>query len=189
MANLRGQIFRQILIQKVEFFDRHKVGELTGLLTSDLGSLKDIVNENISRDRGLRALSEVVGTICILFTLSTQLAPILALLMVVISVLVAVFKRSTVPVFISHGMVQASISDCATETFSAIRTVRSFAGEKRQFSIFRNLVLAYQNNGIKLGTLKSANESLTRTVVYISLMALYCLGGSKVKAVRITMVS
>ncbi|XP_064960585.1 ABC transporter B family member 28-like isoform X3 [Musa acuminata AAA Group] len=182
MANLRGQIFRQILIQKVEFFDRHKVGELTGLLTSDLGSLKDIVNENISRDRGLRALSEVVGTICILFTLSTQLAPILALLMVVISVLVAVFKRSTVPVFISHGMVQASISDCATETFSAIRTVRSFAGEKRQFSIFRNLVLAYQNNGIKLGTLKSANESLTRTVVYISLMALYCLGGSKVKA-------
>ncbi|XP_065029059.1 ABC transporter B family member 28 isoform X2 [Musa acuminata AAA Group] len=148
MANLRGQIFRQILIQKVEFFDRHKV----------------------------------VGTICILFTLSTQLAPILALLMVVISVLVAVFKRSTVPVFISHGMVQASISDCATETFSAIRTVRSFAGEKRQFSIFRNLVLAYQNNGIKLGTLKSANESLTRTVVYISLMALYCLGGSKVKA-------
>ncbi|CAL9086549.1 unnamed protein product [Musa textilis] len=167
MANLRGQIFRQILIQKVvEFFDRHKVGELTGLLTSDLGSLKDIV----------------VGTICILFTLSTQLAPILGLLMVVISVLVAVFKRSTVPVFISHGMVQASISDCANETFSAIRTVRSFAGEKRQFSIFRNLVLTYQNSGIKLGTLKSANESLTRTVVYISLMALYCLGGSKVKA-------
>lgn len=35
-----------------------QVGELTGLLTSDLGSLKDIVSENISRDRGLRALSE-----------------------------------------------------------------------------------------------------------------------------------
>lgn len=52
MATLRLQIFNRILIQKVEFFDRHKVGELTGLLTSDLGSLKDIVNENISRDRG-----------------------------------------------------------------------------------------------------------------------------------------
>lgn len=35
-----------------------QVGELTGLLTSDLGSLKDVVSENISRDRGLRALSE-----------------------------------------------------------------------------------------------------------------------------------
>ncbi|WOL06276.1 ABC transporter B family member 28 [Canna indica] len=166
----------------VEFFDRQKVGELTGLLTSDLGSIKDVVSENISRDRGLRALSEVVGTICILFSLSKELAPILALLMVVISGSVAIFKRSSVPVFISHGMAQASISDCATETFSAIRTVRSFAGEKRQFSVFRKLVLAYQNSGIKLGMLKSANESLTRTVVYISLMALYILGGNKVKA-------
>lgn len=44
-------------------------------------------------------------------------------------------------------------------------------------------VLSYQATGIKLGTFKSINESLTRTAVYISLMALYCLGGSKVKAV------
>lgn len=35
----------------------------------------------------------------------------------------AVYKRSTVPVFKAHGLAQASISDCVTETFSAIRTV------------------------------------------------------------------
>ncbi|KAG8080647.1 hypothetical protein GUJ93_ZPchr0007g5342 [Zizania palustris] len=58
MARLRSQIFRRILIQKMVFFDRHKVGELTGLLTSDLGTLKSVVSDNISRDRGLRALSE-----------------------------------------------------------------------------------------------------------------------------------
>ncbi|OAY76902.1 ABC transporter B family member 28, partial [Ananas comosus] len=158
MTTLRGQIFRRILVQKV--------GELTGLLTSDLGALKDVV----------------IGTICILFTLSSQLAPVLGLLMVSISLLVAVFKRSTIPIFKSHGMVQARIADCATETFSAIRTVRSFGGERRQISMFNNLVLAYQNSGIKLGSLKSANESLTRVVIYISLLTLYILGGSKVKA-------
>ena len=37
--------------------------------------------------------------------------------------LTAIIKRSTIPVFKSHGMAQAKISDCATETFSAIRTV------------------------------------------------------------------
>jgi hypothetical protein len=37
----------------------------------------------------------------------------------------AVYKRSTLPVFIEHGLAQASISDCITETFSAIRTVSS----------------------------------------------------------------
>lgn len=44
-------------------------------------------------------------------------------------------------------------------------------------------VLAYQSSGIKLGTFKSINESLTRVAVYVSLLSLYCLGGSKVKAV------
>ncbi|KAK1320238.1 ABC transporter B family member 28 [Acorus calamus] len=182
MASLRAQVFMRILIQKMEFFDRYKVGELTGLLTSDLGTLKDVVGDNISRDRGFRALSEVVGTICILFALSSQLAPILGLLMLSVSLLVAIFKRSTVRFFKAHGMAQASISDCATETFSSIRTVRSFAGEKRQMSMFGKLVLAYRTSGIKLGTMKSANESLTRVVIYISLLALYCLGGAKVKA-------
>ncbi|KAK8496345.1 hypothetical protein V6N12_009513 [Hibiscus sabdariffa] len=182
MSTLRAQIFRRVLIQKAEFFDRYKVGELSGLLTSDLGSLKDVVSENISRDRGFRALSEVVGTICILFALSPQLAPILGLLMLFVSVSVATYKRSTVPVFKAHGIAQASMSDCVTETFSAIRTVRSFCGEKRQMLMFGSQVLAYQKSGIKLGTFKSINESLTRVAVYISLLALYCLGGSKVKA-------
>ncbi|CAL5065664.1 unnamed protein product [Urochloa decumbens] len=186
MARLRSQIFRRILIQKMVFFDRHKVGELTGLLTSDLGSLKNLVSDNISRDRGLRALSEITGTLCILFTLSTELAPVLGLLMVSVSVLVALFKRSTVPTFKSYGIAQARISDCASETFSAIRTVRSFGGEKRQISFFDNLARAYQNSGTKLGVLKSANESLTRVVVYVSLMALYVLGGSKVNAGKLS---
>lgn len=41
------------------------MGELTALLTSDLGSLKNIVSENISRDRGFRAISEAsYSTLC-----------------------------------------------------------------------------------------------------------------------------
>ncbi|KAI3901492.1 hypothetical protein MKW92_025857 [Papaver armeniacum] len=182
MIALRGRVFRRILIQKAQFFDRYKVGELTGLITSDLGSVKDVVSENTSRDRGFRALSEVGGTICILFALSPQLAPLLGLLTLSVSFFAAIYKRSTIPVFKAHGKAQASISDCASETFSAIRTVRSFSGEKRQMSMFGSQILGYQASGIKLGTFKSANEAVTRVVIYISLLALYCLGGSKVKA-------
>ncbi|KAL1202864.1 ABC transporter B family member 28 [Cardamine amara subsp. amara] len=181
MATLRAQIFRRVLIQKAEFFDKYKVGELTGLLTSDLGALNSIVNDNTSRDRGFRAFSEVFGTILILFTLSPQLAPVLGLLMLAVSILVAVYKRSTVPVYKAHGLAQATMSDCVSETFSAIRTVRSFSGEKRQMSLFGSQILSYQRSGLKLGTFKSINESITRVAVYISLLALYCLGGSKVK--------
>ncbi|KAI3757559.1 hypothetical protein L6452_05100 [Arctium lappa] len=182
MSSLRAQIFGSVLIHKVEFFDKYKVGELTALLTSDLGSFKNIVSENISRDRGFRALTEVIGTMCLLFVLAPQLAPILGVLMLAVSSLVAVYKRSTVKVFKAYGSTQASIADCVTETFSAIRTVRSFGGEKRQMLTFGNQVLAYQSSGIKLGFFKSINESITRVAVYVSLLALYILGGSKVQA-------
>lgn len=192
MASLRRRVFQRLLIQKVEFFDRHKVGELTGLLSSELGSIKGLVNENVSRDRGFRALSETLGTLVILFSLSVQLAPVLGLLMLFISAVVAVYKRTTMPIFKSHGSSQARINDWASETFSAIRTVRSFGGERRQIAVFDEQVRAYQQSGIKLGLLKSTNESWTRVVIYISLMALYILGGSKVKAGQLavgTMVS
>ncbi|KAL2967442.1 hypothetical protein AAZX31_16G176000 [Glycine max] len=57
MSTLRAQIFGRILIQKIEFFDKYnKIGELTGLLTSDLGSLKNIVSENVSRGLGFRVI-------------------------------------------------------------------------------------------------------------------------------------
>ncbi|KAL3834501.1 hypothetical protein ACJIZ3_009237 [Penstemon smallii] len=102
--------------------------------------------------------------------------------MLTVSVLVAVYKRTTVSVFKAHGSAQASIADCVSETLAAIRTVRSFGGEKRQMSIFGRQVLDYESSGITLGVFKSINESLTRVAVYVSLMALYCLGGSKVKA-------
>ncbi|RAL52204.1 hypothetical protein DM860_016053 [Cuscuta australis] len=182
MSSLRAQVFQRVLLQKVEFFDRYKVGELTALLTSDLGSIKNILSENVSRDRGFRAFSEIIGTLCLLFALSPQLAPILAVLMLSVSALVALYKRSTVNVFKAHGLVQASIADCVTETFSAIRTVRSFGGEMHQMSVFAREVLGYEKSGIKLGIFKSVNESVTRIAVYVSLMTLYCLGGIKVKS-------
>ncbi|KAF9609193.1 hypothetical protein IFM89_014034 [Coptis chinensis] len=70
----------------------------------------------------------------------------------------AIYKWSTIPVFKAHGMAQAYISDCASETFSAIRTVRSFGGEKRQMSTFGNQILAYRSSDTKLRIFRSANE-------------------------------
>ncbi|KAL0299473.1 UNVERIFIED_CONTAM: ABC transporter B family member 28 [Sesamum radiatum] len=175
------------------------VGELTALLTTDLGSLKNIVSENVSRDRGFRAISEAsystlskshwhsVLTLCSFHPAGTSFRPTYAYSICTSCPLtcmdfVAIYKRTTVNVFKAHGTAQASIADCVTETFAAIRTVRSFGGEKRQMALFGRQVLEYESSGITLGMFKSINESLTRVAVYVSLMALYCLGGSKVKA-------
>ena len=64
------------------------------------------------------------------------------------------------------------------------RQVRSFGGESRQLGAFEGQVAASRASGTQLGWLKSYNEAWTRIAVYVSLLAVYWLGGAKVKAVR-----
>lgn len=59
LANLRKELFRCLLLQKVQFFDVHSANELTALISSELDSVRSFVFRNVSRDRGPRAILEV----------------------------------------------------------------------------------------------------------------------------------
>ena len=75
---LRREAFRVLLMQRIEFFDRHRSSELTSIVTRDLESLRNFFFSNSSRDRGFRAALEALGSILVLFGLSWRLGPILA---------------------------------------------------------------------------------------------------------------
>ena len=77
-AAMRLEAFRTLLMQRIEFFDRHRASELTALLARDLAAVRGFVFGNVSRDRGLRAVMEAVGSVAVLFHLSWRLGPILA---------------------------------------------------------------------------------------------------------------
>ncbi len=65
LRQLRMELFRTLLMQRVEFFDRHPTPELTALLSSDLDSLRSFVFSNVARDRGLRAILEAAGSVLV----------------------------------------------------------------------------------------------------------------------------
>lgn len=56
----------------------HRSAELTTLLSKDLDAVRSFVFANVTRDRGLRAVLEAVGSVGVLFWLSWRLGPILA---------------------------------------------------------------------------------------------------------------
>ncbi|CAI7819678.1 unnamed protein product, partial [Closterium sp. NIES-53] len=106
----------------VAFYDAHKVAALSGVLSSELGFMDKAVTDNVTRDRGLRSICEVVSTLAILFVIAPDLAPVFSLLAVGISLIAGIYKRGTLPVFARSTATQARITDSATETFQAIRT-------------------------------------------------------------------
>lgn len=49
-----------LLMQKIEFFDQHSATRLTALISSELDAVRSFVFRNSSRDRGPRAILEVL---------------------------------------------------------------------------------------------------------------------------------
>jgi ABC-type transport system involved in cytochrome bd biosynthesis fused ATPase/permease subunit len=43
LATLRLELFRTLLMQKIEFFDRHSASELQGLLSVELDTMRSFV--------------------------------------------------------------------------------------------------------------------------------------------------
>lgn len=78
LLSLRKIIFRLLLQQEIDFYDRHRTSELTNALAVELDTLRSFLFSNVTRDRGFRALLEATGVVIILCTLSWRLGPILA---------------------------------------------------------------------------------------------------------------
>jgi ATP-binding cassette subfamily B (MDR/TAP) protein 8 len=62
---MRQELFRVLLMGRIEFFDRHSTAALTQLLSVELDALRSLVFGNVSRDRGARAVLEAVGSVLV----------------------------------------------------------------------------------------------------------------------------
>ena len=179
-AALRMEAFRVLLMQRVEFFDAHHAGELTNLLSKDLDSIRSFVFNNVSRDRGLRAVCEGVGSVLVLFWLSFRLGPVLAAVIGATACTAWLYKRQTKAVEAANAQAQARMAQVAGETFSNIRTVRIFAGEALERERFGAYVAESYASGIGFSRAKATLECLNRGAIHVSLLALYALGGALV---------
>lgn len=176
-ASMRLEAFRILLMQRVEFFDRHRPSEITNLLSKDLEAPRSFIFNNVSRDRGLRALFESLGSVCVLFWLSWRLGPVLAAVIMATAGIAWVYRLKTRSLEQGSAESQARMAACIDETVSQVRTVRIFAGESLERERFRGQVMAAYESGTGFANAKALLEFMNRGAVHLSLIALYALGG------------
>jgi ATP-binding cassette subfamily B (MDR/TAP) protein 8 len=174
---LRRECFRVLLMQRIEFFDKHRASELTALLSKDLDAVRSFVFSNVSRDRGARALLEAAGSVVVLFFLSWRLGPILAAVILAAACTAFLYKQQTKKYEGSAARAQKQMTEVADETFSNIRTVRIYAGESLQRERWGEQITASCGIGLGFANAKANLEMLNRSSIHMSLLALYALGG------------
>jgi ATP-binding cassette subfamily B protein len=135
IADLRSAIFSHLIVMDTRFFDRHRVGELTVLLTNDVGAIRGAVG--VTSSIALRSAITIAGAFVLMLitspimTLAAAVAgPALLLPMLAFSRRIRGLSRR------SRDAV-AELSAIATETLAANRTVKSFLQEPVQIEAYR----------------------------------------------------
>lgn len=176
-STLRREAFRVLLMQRIVFFDQHRPTELTNILSKDLESLRNFFFNNCSRDRGLRALFEAIGSVVVLFVLSWRLGPILAAVIIATACIAWLYRRQSKSIEKKSAESQSRMAIAIDEVVSQIRTVRVFAGESLERERFGAYVADSYLSGMGFARAKALLECLNRGAIHFSLLALYGLGG------------
>jgi ATP-binding cassette subfamily B protein len=138
VARLRGQLYAAILGQEMTFFDLSRTGELTNRLASDTTVLQNTVTVNVSM--GLRFGVGAIGGVVMLVWMKPVLAALAMMVVPVFAIAASLYGRWIRRL---SGEVQdalAASTSVAEETFSGLRTVRSFAQEASEVTRYEAAV-------------------------------------------------
>lgn len=154
-ARLRQDLFKQIVIQDLSFFDANRTGELVNRLTADVQDFKSCFKQCVSQ--GLRSFAQLIGkfftSICkvqitnrsihcsgggiSLFLISPKLATV-ALISVPFAVAFMSMLGGALRAISKRSQAQAERATAVCEeALSNIRTVRSSACEYSEIELFR----------------------------------------------------
>ena len=89
------------------------------------------MRSNVSRDRGFRALLEMLGAVGVLFYLSWRLAPVCSIVIVAAAIAAAVYRRRTRYIEQSQARSLQKMTGVALQALENMRTVRWEGGCRR----------------------------------------------------------
>ena len=153
VSRLRGDLYASLLTQEIGFFDTQKTGELASRLSSDASVLQTTVTANLSMV--LRNFMIALGALVMLLITSTKLTLMMLAVVPPVALAAVFYGRKVRKLSKDSQDALARASEVAVESLGGIRTVRSFAAEKKEAARYRGAVdeslqLAFRR--IKLAT-------------------------------------
>lgn len=135
---LRSDLFASLMNQETAFFDGQKTGELSNRLSADTTVLQSAVSANISM--GLRNLAMVAGALVMLLYTSPTLTVLMLAVVPPVALSAVMYGRRVRKLAKEVQDSLAKASEVAVESLSGIRTVRSFAAEKKEVGRYSSAI-------------------------------------------------
>jgi len=133
-ADLRNRVYTHLLLQRPEFFETLKVGEVLSRLTADTTLIQTLIGSSLSFF--LRNSLTTIGGLIMLLLTSPLLSGAVLLLVVVVMVPVVILARRVRKLSRASQDKLADSSAIAQEVLNQITTVQAFNQERSEASKF-----------------------------------------------------
>ncbi|WP_461028827.1 ABC transporter ATP-binding protein, partial [Streptomyces sparsus] len=137
LLDLRGRIYRHAQVLSVDFHDRYTSGRLISRATTDVESLRELLDEGMQEL--LTVVLSVVYISAMLMYLDVGLGAAAALSFVPLFALVRNFQKRSMRVYRKRSTAVAGVIVKFAETMNGIRPVQSFRRERANDAAFGRL--------------------------------------------------
>lgn len=154
LRDIRNDAFNKLIFMPMDFFNTHKVGELTSRISNDITQIQETLRTTIAEF--FRQLVIIVGGIFLLFYFSWKLALIM-LATVPVMAIIAVFFGKFIKRLSKEAQDHAATSNAILdEALTGISNVKSFTNELFIFGKFKKSTEEIRNLNVKSGLWRGA---------------------------------
>ncbi len=166
LRDLRNDAFQRMIYMPMDFFNTHKVGELTSRIASDITQIQETLRTTIAEF--FRQIVVVVGGITFLVFISWKLSLIMLATVPVMALVAVFFGRYIRKLSKNAQDFTASSNSIIEEALSGIANVKSFTNEVFNLKRFRKNTQEMRDLNVKSGIWRG---------VFVSFI-IFCLFGA-----------
>ena len=130
LTDMREQLFEHLLTLDSDFFDTHRVGELTSRLNGDVATIRGAIGWSLAST--LRNIVTLAGAVALMFMTSPYLAIAVVIATPALTIPMVIIGRRLRRMSRKAQDAIAEMSAMATEALGATKTIKSFTQEPEQ---------------------------------------------------------
>ena len=172
ITSLRAMVFSTLLRREVAVFETSSTASATQLVIGEVDKIKQSAMQNISRDRGLRALLELLFGLSILYTLCWPLALMFSVIIPLTSYISSRFANRMFKAAANEGKTAVKQTSRAMETIANFKEVFSFSNQPLEECRFAEVQAEASRAAVAVGRAKAVIAPFLSLLLLLLLLPL-----------------
>ena len=184
VTDLRKKVYKQVLKQSPEFFERTKTGEILSRINTDTTLVETVVGSTFSIT--LRSVVTFIGAAIMMIFTSPKLAGMIAVMLPIIVIPIAMTGRKIQKLSRIEQDRIADSSAIATETINAMHVVQAYAQESKESNNFQSAINKAFKASVDSTRMVTIMSVLVGFIVFTSIIFVLWMGAKDVISGKMT---